>query len=211
MGFGYLAIDLRGHGKSVKFEEIIDEEEGEEIIEPKVIDYKTFARTGLDNEYNQMVRDVQAGVDYLLERGYTEQDIIFLGEGLGSNILLKSLVFYKEILMTAVLSPTLKNKDVLTASSLRLYKNPILIAVSIEDKKSFIDASILRNIAYLSIGEGKITFLTTYQYFGTEMLDTYFPNTLAQWLKYPILPPVAEIIEIEEPEILETEEVIYGE
>ena len=204
LGFGYLAIDLRGHGKSVKYEEP-KEDEDEEISEDKerkVIDYKSFARTGVDNEYNQMVRDVQAGVDYLLEKGYTEQDIIFLGEGLGSNILLKSLVFYKDILMTAVLSPTLKNKGVLTAQSLRLYKNPVLIAVSMEEKKGFIDASILRNIAYISSGEGKVTFLSTYQYFGTEMLDTYFSKTLAQWLKYPILPPVQKVVEIEEPVVL---------
>ena len=45
-GYGYLAVDLRGHGKSLA------------APDGSTTSYRTFAISGPNNEYNKMIRDV---------------------------------------------------------------------------------------------------------------------------------------------------------
>ena len=53
-GMGYLALDFRGHGGSTKYGS---------AQEPVL--YNSFAKEGVDNDYNKMTRDVDAAMEYL--------------------------------------------------------------------------------------------------------------------------------------------------
>ncbi len=172
-GFGYLAVDLRGHGKTTNRDV-----------------QKNFKKTGVDNEFNQMVRDVTASIKYLNDKGISTGNIYIVGAGLGANVAARSLVFNPNLGGVALLTPSLKSRDVLTISGIRVYKNPVFIGVSSQDRKQFMEASFIRNAAYLSSGEGKVTFVTAYNLSGVDMLDRYLTPTLLQWLQTPKLPEV---------------------
>lgn len=176
-GFGYLALDLRGHGQSVN--------QGE---------YSSFAREGLDNEFNKMPRDVDAAVSYLQKKGVDPQDMVLLGAGLGANVAAKSVTLTPDIGSLALITPTANTRDVLTIPAMRLYKGNVLIAASADDKKTFLEASVIRNVAYLTADnagkEGSITFLTAYDLMSHEMLDKYLIPSLLQWLEVPSRPEV---------------------
>lgn len=171
--YGVLSLDLRGHGQSINL--------GVQ---------KDFKKAGTDNEFNQMVRDVNSAVAFLLTKGIGIEDIYLLGAGLGANVAAKSLIFNQNAAGLILLTPSLKARDVLAMNGLKLYKNPVLVAVSAEDRKAFMEASFIRNAAFLSSGEGKVTFLTAYDKSGAEMLDKYFTYSVLQWLSSPSLPQV---------------------
>jgi len=172
-GFGVVSLDLRGHGQSTNLG-----------------NQKNFKKYGTDNEFNLMVRDVNSAVSYLNDKGVPAGNIYFVGAGLGANVAAKALALNANAAGAVLLSPSLKSKDVITMSGLKFYKNPVLIAVSVEDKREFLEASFIRNAALLSSGEGKVTFLTTYDKSGTEMLDRYLTYSVIQWLYTPALPAV---------------------
>lgn len=176
-GYGYVALDLRGHGQSIN--------QGE---------YTTFAREGLDNEFNKMPRDVDAAVSFLQKKGVSAQDIVLLGCGLGANVAAKSVTFTPEIGSLGLISPTANTRDVLAIPAMRLYQGNVLIAASADDKKTFLEASVIRNVAYLTAEnagkEGTITFLTAYDLSSHEMLDKYLIPSVLQWLAVPARPEI---------------------
>lgn len=172
-GFGYLALDLRGHGQSTA--------NGE---------YKTFAREGEDNPFNQMVLDGQVAVNFLKSKKIPPQQIVLLGAGLGANVAAKTAQATAEIEYLALISPNINIRDVLTVPALRAYKGAVLIAASAGDRKGFLEASILRNVAFLTTGEGNVTFLTAYDFTGHELLDKYLTQSVLQWLETPRKPEV---------------------
>lgn len=172
-GFGYLSVDLRGHGRSTN-----------------INIQKNFKKTGADNEFNQMNRDVDAAVTYLKAKGAAESDIFILGAGLGANVAAKSLPFHPRIGGVILLTPALKNRDVLSMSGIKTFKGPVFIGVSSTDRKQFMEASFIRNAAYLASGKGKVTFMTAYNLKGVDMLDRYLTQEVLQWLKTPQLPEI---------------------
>lgn len=171
-GFGYLALDLRGHGQSTN--------KGEA---------RTFAREGVDNEFNKMTQDVQAAVSFLETKRVPADKIILLGAGLGANVAAKSAVL-TGVGGVGLISPATNIRDVLVIPSMRLYKEDVLIAAGAADKKGFLEASVIRNVAFLTAGEGKVTFLTAYDLTSHEMLDKYLHAPVIQWLKTPHRPDV---------------------
>lgn len=171
--FGYLAFDLRGHGQSTN--------KGS---------YTEFKKTGTDNEFNQMVRDVEGAVNYLNNKGYTTEKIFIIGAGLGANVAAKAVGLNPEIAGLGLLTPGLRTRDVLSMGGIKMYKNPVMIAVGSIDRKPMMEANLLRNAAFLSSGEGKVLFLTAYDQAGVKMLDRYLTENVIQWLKTPQLPPV---------------------
>lgn len=175
-GFGYLAVDLRGYGQSMG--------KG---------DASSFAKEGVDNEFNKMTRDADAAFSFLKKKGVPEEDMAVLGAGLGANVAAKSTSLWPGVPMLALISPSTNIRDVLVIPSLRLYKNgQVLIAAGAADKKLFLEASVMRNVAYLATGEdeGKVTFLTAYDLTSHEMLDKYLTPAVIQWLKTPRRPEV---------------------
>lgn len=174
-GIGYLALDLRGYGKST----------GGGTA-------SSFAREGVDNQFNKMTRDVDAAVDFLQKQRISIDKIGVLGAGLGANVAAKSMTFWPDIPLLALISPTANVRDVLAIPALRLYKGNVLIAAGAADKKMFLEASVIRNVAYLTTGpeNGKVTFLTAYDKTSHEMLDQYLIPSVVQWLKTPQRPEV---------------------
>ena len=170
-GFGYLALDLRGHGQSTN--------QG---------DYRKFAREGVDNQFNKMTRDVDAALTFLDKKRIPSSNIAVLGSGLGANVAAKSMTFWPDTPLLALISPTTNNRAVLSIPAMRLYKGNSLIAAGAADKKMFLEASVLRNVAFLTAGEGNVTFLTAYDLTSHEMLDKYLIPSLLQWLKTPQKP-----------------------
>lgn len=173
-GFGYLALDLRGHGKSVN--------KG---------GYTYFAKEGVDNDYNKMTRDVNAAMDFLKGKGVAEEDVAFIGAGMGANVAAKAVSLWPSVGGIALLTPVTNYRDVLPIPALRVYKGYVFIAAAADDKKTFLEASVLRNVAFLSSGEGKVTFATAYDKKAHQLLDAWSAPELLQWLQTPQKPDVS--------------------
>lgn len=171
LGFGWLALDLRGHGESVN--------KG---------DYKTFAKEGVDNDYNKMTRDVNAAMDFLKGKGVREENVVFIGAGMGANVAAKAASLWPSVSGLALLTPVTNLYDVLPIAALRVYKGNVFIAAAADDKKTFLEASVMRNVAFLTSGEGKVVFATAYDKKGHELLDAWVTPELLQWLQTPDKP-----------------------
>lgn len=185
--FGYLAFDLRGHGQSTN--------KGS---------YTEFKKTGTDNEFNQMVRDVEGAITFLNKKGYETQDIFIIGAGLGANVAAKTAGLEPQVAGLGLLTPGLKTRDVLSMGGIKMYKNPVMIAVGSIDRKPMMEANLLRNAAFLSSGQGKVLFLTAYDQAGVKMLDRYLTSNVIEWLKAPSLPEILPDTVILEEENQET-------
>ena len=174
-GFGYLAVDVRGFGQSIGGGKA-----------------SSFAREGVDNPFNKMTRDVDAAVEFLHQRNVKDEDLGLFGVGLGANVAAKSTTFWPDIALLALISPTSNVRDVLAIPAMRIYKGNVLIAAGAADKKMFLEASVIRNVAYLTTGpeNGKVTFLTAYDKTSHEMLDQYLIPAVLQWLHTPQRPEI---------------------
>ena len=181
-GIGYLALDLRGHGASVN--------KG---------GYRAFAKEGVDNEYNKMTRDVNAAVEFLQGKGVSEEDMMLVGVGMGANVAAKAASLWPSLGGLALLTPVTNFRDVLPIPSLRVYKGPVFIAAAADDKKTFLEASVMRNVAFLNSGEGNVTFATAYDKKGHELLDAWVSGELLQWILIPQKPLLSPDV-IEQPE-----------
>lgn len=170
-GFGYLIPDLRGHGQST----------GKGA-------YPSFAKEGPDNPFNKMMQDALAAVSFLKSKGTAEQNILLLGTGLGANVAAKTAGALPNLKGIALISPGVNIRDVLPVPALRSYKGAVLIAASSDERKGFLEASILRNVAFLTTGEGNVTFLTAYDLSSHELLDKYLTPATVQWVATPVRP-----------------------
>ena len=180
-GMGYLALDLRGHGGST---------------EGGV--YTSFAKEGVDNDYNKMTRDVDAAMEYLKTQKIMPENVVWVGAGLGANVAAKASNLWPDVSGIALLTPVTNFRDVLPIPALRVYKGKVFIAAAADDKKTFLEASVMRNVAFLTIGAGKVTFATAYDKKGHELLDNWVSAELLQWLQTPQLPEVMpDVLEIE--------------
>ena len=174
-GFGYVALDLRGHGQSTGGGGV-----------------RSFAKEGVDNQFNKMTRDVDAAIYFLKEKGISPEKIVLLGAGLGANVAAKATTFWPNVSGIALISPSANVRDVLAIPPLRLYKGNVLIAAAAADKKMFLEASVIRNVTYLTTGEdaAQVTFLTAYDLKSHEMLDKYLTPSVLQWLRTPKRPEI---------------------
>ncbi len=92
VGFSTLAIDLRGHGESLK------------TIEGRILNYKNFS----DEEQKAKIKDVEAAAAWLLrEHGVGEEEISLVGASIGANLALQYLAEHKETSAAVLLSPGL--------------------------------------------------------------------------------------------------------
>ena len=191
--FCYLSIDLRGHGYSTNKGVQTD-----------------FSKTGQKNDFNKMAEDVNSAIRYLKTKGFEENSIYLLGVGLGANVAGKSLIKNPHVAGIALFTPSLKQRDVVTLSGMKNYKGPVFIGVSSEDRKQFMEASFIRNAAFLHSGEGKVSFVTAYNLKGSEMLNKYMLPEILQWLKTPTLPEIKpDIIKTDDSEENSNSEQVY--
>lgn len=72
-GYGYLSLDLRGHGES-------------RTCGKKPVDYKTFTKAG----WNKLSGDIEAAAAYLKKKKIPGGSMIFCGASIGANLSLKA-------------------------------------------------------------------------------------------------------------------------
>lgn len=116
--FSYLAIDLRGHGGSTR--------RGSEDL--SVGSFGT-------GDFQDMIRDVKAAVDYLRSRGDVDGDsIAVVGANMGANIAINYAAEDERIKAVAMLSGALDNRGVTTAGAIAKYgARALFLAASKED------------------------------------------------------------------------------
>lgn len=74
-GFGYLSLDLRGHGNS-------------ELCNGKKLSYTSLDEAG----WNGASKDIEAGAAWLKKRGVGPKRLVFCGASIGANLVLKAAV-----------------------------------------------------------------------------------------------------------------------
>jgi pimeloyl-ACP methyl ester carboxylesterase len=181
-GYGYLAMDLRGHGSS--------------FLAPdgSTTTYKAFAISGSNNEFNKMIRDVEAALAYLSTGGVTGDRIILAGSVLGANLAIKAAAIHPEIAMTAAFSPVLNVNDVLSVNPLRAYgKRPLLLVTGTNRVKQYKELQLLNDIAKQACGRENITTIVEAEGFGAGQLVTkYNIRKFFNWFRNPRRPFVVE-------------------
>ncbi|MBI5073303.1 alpha/beta fold hydrolase [Candidatus Woesearchaeota archaeon] len=157
-GFTVLAIDLRGHGTSD-------------------LDYTTFT----DADWQNLVLDVQAGVDYLEQKGYNRIGVV--GASIGANAALKQGVQDTRIDALVLLSAGENYHNLTILDIAPFYTRPVMIVVALDDK----DAAVAGTKLYNSIGTVQPNLnLKVYQAggHGTDMLKNVAgaDATIISWL-----------------------------
>lgn len=108
-GYGVLAIDLRGHGESG-------------------LDYRKFSP---GDDFKDMVLDVAAAKEYLIEEGTSADKIAIIGGSIGSNVALNYAAEDKDIKAVVLLSPGLDYRGIRTEEAMTTYgERPVLIVAS---------------------------------------------------------------------------------
>ena len=160
-GYGFLALDLRGHGGSQ------NPPPGGEAH------WWDFKITKDYNEWMNMSQDVDAAIDALEKRGAPESAIGLGGAEVGGSIALRSAAVHKQIPMVFMLSPGVRYRELVTVNIIRLYygKRPLLMVVGQDDKSTVTtETAILYQLARSSVGEENVQLMTVEHEHGTKML-----------------------------------------
>ena len=180
-GFGYLAIDLRGHGNSFM------------TPDGSTTSWKTFALSGPDNEYNRMLRDVDAALAYLSTNSVTADTIVLAGSVLGANLAIKAAAIHQDISMVIALSPALNAYDVLSVNPLRAYgKRPLLIVAGADKLRQYKEFQLLNDIAKTACGKSNVTVIVEARGIGPSLVTKYNVRRILDWIKNPRRPPAVE-------------------
>lgn len=121
-GISSLAIDLRGHGESIR--------QGN-----KTLDYKKFS----DEDHQRTIYDIEAAVAWLKARKIEEGSIIFIGASIGANLALQYTSKHPSIKKVALLSPGLDYRGVKTEPAAKQLNadQSVFLAASDDDEYSF--------------------------------------------------------------------------
>ena len=185
-GYGYLALDLRGHGDSRTAPD------GKPATYRKFIVNKEFNGDKHYNEYSNMAADVEAGMAYLAGQGVTEDKVGLIGADVGSSLALRYAALHSKVPMVAMLSPRLQYQDVTTVNAMRAYKDrPVLLVYSEEDKSTAKELPILQHFAVMSAGERKVTVVAAPTEHGAKMLRGPVIAQVFDWIENPVKPEVA--------------------
>lgn len=170
-GYGYLAVDMRGHGESNK------------TIAGADVDIKYFGRPGPGSEWNKMADDVDAMVKYLVgKRGVRKNTIALAGASIGANIALIYSAKNKFVPLVILLSPGLNYIELLTASAMKEYgRRLVAVAASPGDKYAYESSNWLMGIAK-GIGANVVFLEGKKNQHGVQMFDGKFENKILDWL-----------------------------
>ena len=151
-----VAVDLRGHGKSVKA--------GTELTEA---------------DYKAMVHDLAAGVAWLRKKGVKEVSCV--GASIGANLCTQLGAADPEIVNLVLLSPGLNYKGVTSGEALQEYRDrPVMIVASEDDRFAPRAASVLEEVA-----KGQVHYeLLAEGGHGTKMLtrNAKMEGMVTSWL-----------------------------
>lgn len=178
-GFGYLAFDLRGHGNS--------------FVTPdgSTATWRAFSVSGADNEYNKMLRDVEAALAFVSTNGVTGDRTVLAGSVLGANLAIKAAAIHPEIAAVIAVSPVLNVNDVLAVNPLRAYgRRPLLMIAGVDRAKQYKEFQLLNDIATRAIGQENAAVIIEPKGFGPGLVNKYNVRRVLDWVKNPRLPEI---------------------
>ena len=181
-GFGYLTFDLRGHGNSFV------------MPDGSTTTWRAFSVSGSDNEYNRMLRDVDAALAFLSTHSVTGAQTVLAGSALGANLAIKSAAIHPEISMAIAISPALNVNDVLTVNPLRVYgKRPLLLIAGADRAKQYKEFQLLNDIARMACGKNNVTVMVEAAGIGPDLVTKYTARRVLDWIRNPRLPELAVV------------------
>jgi dienelactone hydrolase len=184
-GYGYLALDLRGHGDSRTAPD------GKPATYRKFIVNKEFNGDKHYNEYLHMMADLDAGMAYLAGQGVPEEKIALIGADVGSSLALRYAALHPKVPMVAMLSPRLQYQEVTSVNAMRAYKDrPVLMMYSDADKNTASGIPILQSFAKMSVGERNLTLIVAPTEHATKMLRGPVIGQVFDWIENPVKPEV---------------------
>ncbi len=177
--FGYLALDLRGHGLSTV------------MPDGSTSTFKSFSVSGLDNEYNKMIRDVDSALVFISSAGYSMDRIIPVGSWIGANLAVKAAAINKELPMAVAIYPSMNINDVLIVNPLRAYgKRPILLISSSKYEKKYKEFQLLNDIAKFSCGRENVFSLVEETVDGPDDFSNRSIDSVLGWTENPRIPDI---------------------
>lgn len=181
-GIGWLALDARGHGESRVTPA------GETIIYKKL--RALNAAKGQPNDYEDMVRDVEAAVASLAGQGVPEETIGLIGAEVGGSVAVKYAAVHAKVPFIVMLSPGLAWQEIPLVNAVRAFKGratPILMVHSEADKRSAKETPLLYAFAKNAVGENNTTLLIVPDERGTRMLskNKALPAQIVAWIGDP--------------------------
>lgn len=175
-GIAALALDLRGHGESVR---------RLTADGPQRVDYQKFR----PRDYQDMMMDLNMAFDWLADQpGIDKHRIGIIGADLGANLALRYAAFNDQIAALLLLSPSLdiqgiRTEDIIT----KIGKRPLRIAAAREDLPAFRSAKRLldlRKEAGQTFEDGELV-VSTGDLHGEKLLTGVqdLPAILFGWLQ----------------------------
>lgn len=155
--FTVLAIDFRGHGESQ-------------------LDDKQFTEA----DWQNLVLDVDAGVNYLEDKGYRK--IAVVGASIGANAGLKQALQDERIDALVLLSAGEEYRGINILGLMPYYQKPVLFVASMDDKDAAVAATKLYNA--LGTDQKELKMYQTGGH-GTKLLETQdgLPAVMVTWLQ----------------------------
>ncbi len=189
-GYGYLAVDLRGHGES--------------RISPsgEATTWKKLRVSRGVNDYAEMARDVEAAGGWLAGQGVPEDTIGFIGAEVGGSLIMKHAAVRAKVPLIVMLSPGLAWQDIPIINAVRAYKNrPILMVHSEADKKSSKETPLIYQFAKMAAGDRNTTLLIVPQERGTRMFraNRDLAGRVIAWLAAPVRPDELPAVSTDAP------------
>jgi alpha-beta hydrolase superfamily lysophospholipase len=164
-GFSTLAIDLRGHGESTRG------------ANGETLDYKNFS----EDRHQEMIRDVEAGVRALMERGAVPARLALIGASIGANLSIVYAAAHTEIPAVVALSPGLDYHGVRTEGVVGMLprSQKLLLVASSEDEYAAQSC-----VALAKANENAESHILENVGHGTEILERQagFLQYVAEWV-----------------------------
>ena len=180
-GYGYIALDMRGHGDSLT------------NAEGSTETYKSFSIRGADNQFNKMTRDAEGAISFLSSQDISEDRMIIMGSVLGANLAFKVAAAHPDIMGVITLSAVFNVNDVLSVNPLKAYgKRPLLFIASANNKRRYKEFQILVNTAKLTAGEENVTTIIAKWGVGRQLLNLDTIKKILAWTNNPKLPAIVE-------------------
>ena len=168
LGYGILAIDLRGHGESTKTTK------GEEI------EFYDFT----PNDWAKTINDVESAINYLRKQGYN--NIVIVGSSIGANLALIACTKYSEVKTIIILSPGFNYTIPLsedTVKAIQKDKN-ILLIYGEEDEMTKDTSKTIHDILKEKGVNVKVVKLKTSSHGITLLLEQEnLTNQITEWIK----------------------------
>ncbi len=155
--YSVLALDFRGHGNSD-------------------LEYTIFS----ESDWQNLVLDVEEGVDFLDARGYKK--ITVIGASIGANAALKQAVQDKRIDNLILISAGEDYHGLKTLDYAQFYSKPIVIVAAMDDKDAAVAATKIYNAVQTENKELKMYQTGGH---GTALLTSQegFSAMIGTWLK----------------------------